>query len=176
MDKKASISLFISLGLVLLISFAVFFFIQSQLVSIQEEETIQALNEPLHIAEVRKFVSDCLQHAGKKAIYKVGSNAGYLSLAPSPDYNEQGSNAPFFEYLYVDNRALPLLIVGDQKRLRSKEKIESLVSNYITVEASPCLKNITIFETQGFRFSYPDIILGSPNTSNTSMAYNDHKR
>tara|TARA_Y100000310_G_scaffold345791_1_gene469997 strand:+ start:6194 stop:7060 length:867 start_codon:yes stop_codon:yes gene_type:complete len=164
MQKRASISLFVIAGLILLISVSLIYYIESITKERSVEEQSQIISGATETAEITKFVENCLSGFGKEAAYIIGSNGGYLSFSSNNPYQDPGNNAEFYEYYYVDNKRLPVLVNAQNTYQRSKEVIEQMISNYVTVNLPSCINNLSLFKVQGFNISYPHIELGNPES------------
>ena len=86
-SKKAQISTFIIIGLIILIVVALVIYIISQLT--KEEADLfrkELLETPLDALPAREFVQSCVNSIGEEALHLIGSSGGYISVKESYKY------------------------------------------------------------------------------------------
>ncbi|MBW2999575.1 hypothetical protein KY339_02780, partial [Candidatus Woesearchaeota archaeon] len=80
-DRKAQITTFIIIGIILLMTSAFVFYIKNRLVERAEElEEIEIVEVPLELNPIKFFVEDCLSKTAKEAVERIGANGGYIGV------------------------------------------------------------------------------------------------
>ncbi len=167
--KKGQITLFIIIGILILISAILFVYFKKEMRNIPEPEIEIITSQPLSINPIKLYIEACIENTAKNGIFLVSVNGGYISPSGIAKYNEPGDWALIEDdYYYFENANLPYLINKNIIKIRSKNEIEKILSNYITVELDSCLTNFSPFKNQGFIFEYPQLNLTS-NKSNVSV-------
>ncbi|MBR9676624.1 hypothetical protein GOV04_00595 [Candidatus Woesearchaeota archaeon] len=81
MNKRGQLTVFIIIGIILIVSTALIFFIRSQITDSQkfEEPTLETV--PTEYQPLQQFITQCLQTTSKEAIIKIGMQGGYISTS-----------------------------------------------------------------------------------------------
>jgi hypothetical protein len=78
-NKKAQITVFMIVGIILMFSSALMFYIRGQITEAVSEDFIPAVEEvPLEAQPVKVFVENCLKKSGTDALVQAGLHAGYI--------------------------------------------------------------------------------------------------
>ena len=154
--QKAQITIFIILGLIVLIIFGITIFILTRIIGKVPEEIKPEI--PILTEEsIKSFVAACLAPIATKAIYLVAAQSGYVHPSGSPEHGEPGDGKPAkFHYFLGPATILSYAIIGNENRLRSLSQIEDVLAKYTIVELGKCL-NFTEYVKQGFEISWPNI-------------------
>ena len=133
--KKAQVTMFVVLGMVLLVLAAVLFYINyggGQL----SQQLVPASRIPELAAPIKASIDSCLEQTAINAIIYTSSQGGYFEL---PKYSVKSgfSGAPY--YLYENKQIMP-----------SISKIENEISSYINEELPFCMENFIAFRKNGF--------------------------
>ena len=123
-QKKGQVTLFIVIGLILLLMIGIYFYISSIKPS---EEKITPDLEPIKI-----FVDTCLEQTAVPAVLLQASQSGYLYL---PENNGKPN------YAETDSGNIPYGFVGDKKQLLSKESMEKQLNTYLAQEILKCINS-----------------------------------
>jgi len=145
MEKRGQATLFIILGLVLLILIVLVVFLRSDILSFAEDVGIieaQASGEMQD--EVETYVSLCLDQTAEEALNFVSSSGGYYDLPLTAD--------PLF--------LMPFYFYEGNNQIITKEQLEEEISKYLDNELYFCLQNFIDLENQGY-----DITTSVPETS-----------
>lgn len=126
--KKGQITIFIIIGIVLMLSFAAYFYI-SQRTSVEE-----VLRVPAQISPIHTFLEDCIKEHATNGLFLLGSQGGYIF----PTVNTLETDIGTIAYGYhLGNSLLPSI-------LTMKLELETYVDAVLpTCDLSP-------FENQGF--------------------------
>jgi hypothetical protein len=133
--KKAQITLFIILGLFLLISVGLFSYFNS--------EMFRYKDLPEQFIPVAKYAEQCMNDVAEDAIFKAGMNGGYLYKIYEEDeaYLDAGFPVAYW-FLAGEDRSVTLL------------KLESDIGRYLEENLNTCLTNFDAFKDQ---FSITDV-------------------
>ena len=134
MNRKAQVTVYILLALILLIGFGFVFYLQSSEVKQAEIKKISEL--PLNFVPIKNYVESCIQNVGKDGILLIGKRGGYVNL---PKYNTQYFIIKTAYYFYLDKDIIP-----------SKNRLEQELSEYMNEELFFCIRNFVDFKEVGF--------------------------
>jgi|TARA_B100002003_G_scaffold142270_1_gene131635 hypothetical protein len=134
-QKKGQITFFIILGIVLVVSFALIFYLFQNSTDKGESEIQQIQSFELSTSPINSYVESCIESVGEDAILWIGNHGGYFEV---PTYNPDDYQGTAY-YFYVDRNIMP-----------SKEKIEQELSKYMDSELFFCIRNFIAFEEMGF--------------------------
>lgn len=147
LSNKAQISIFILLGLVILIAAA--FIINIEDLNFEEDE----ISSSFDVAPIKLFVERCLNNVGKESLIFVGEHGGYYNL-PNPSLEDENFNLPYY---FFENLVLTPSI----------KTIQSELSKYINENLLFCINDFEEFEKQGFEIEYNNV------DTNTIIGEND---
>ena len=168
-SKKAQITIFIIIGIILLFSSALVFYIKNKVSGVEPTATIIEKSPPADLEGMKDYVESCIYLTAKEGIKKLGSSGGYIT--PSEFGITKGSEptegnglelfpnsgyvVPYWHYLKSSNDCtgtcnfaseMPPL-KGDNPRA-----IESQVSRYIEQNLKYCVND---FFQNGLKIRQP---------------------
>ncbi|MBI2208222.1 hypothetical protein HYU50_01900 [Candidatus Woesearchaeota archaeon] len=191
MIKKAQVSIFIILGIVILAAAAVVFYINT---TAEEEEIepgvfISTKEIPTQLDPVSNFVTQCLDDAAVRGLKLIGEHGGYVDIN-SPELTKQNfkmsndpteSDAvafapqsdlkiPYWWYLESSNNCQETCKFASKRPpLRDEDNsIEKQLDRYIEKNLPECINNFESLKEQGF-----EITQSSAIKANTKVAEND---
>jgi len=132
MSKKGQITVFIIIGIIVLLVLAIFLS-QRQLV-VKAPEAPTAIN----VAPVQSYIQGCLEKTAKDAVLTVALQGGYY-LPPENSLRFLGVNMPY--YIYEGNVSIP-----------TQEQIENELSLYVNSNLAECA-NLDSFAQRGYNIS-----------------------
>ncbi len=138
MGKRAQITTFIIIGIVILLAMAVFLIARSRLAG-QQPLTISPEVEPIY-----HFVTSCADQLATEAIQKVGVTGGYVDIPAEIKYNP----ASYVSISPIANVKMPYWYYDGVLNIPSIEFIESQISDHVKNGMPACLRNFTDFENQ----------------------------
>lgn len=149
--KKGQITIFIILGIVLLLLVGISIYVFYR---VSKERFEGAKLVSLEPATVTDYVSNCIQITARDGIYLLSSQGGYINPLGDPKYGDQGD----YQRLHyaLEEGPIPYVVDGKQTRLRQLEDMMQALSRYVAVELKNCL-NFSSFEDQGWTILQPDI-------------------
>ncbi len=132
-QKKAQITLFILIGLVIL------FLVLLLLYGLRKEQPEEQLELQFDRATINNFIVDCLKDTSEKGLVIIGKQGGYLDPKS-----------------YITSEKYKIAYLYDLKtsKVPSKKAVEVDLAGYIDENMLICLKNFADFERQGWRVTY----------------------
>jgi hypothetical protein len=174
MGTRAQITVFMIVGIILLFSSALLFYIRGQVTQGISEEFIPTIeNVPLEAQPIKVFVEDCLRKVATEGIMKMGAHGGYINPVDrtygsvfnaglSPTDSDalrmlESSNVlvPYWWYMSSPNDCRqdcqfntnrPALY----KTQTGERSIEGQLDTYLKKNLPACLEDFSIFREQGF--------------------------
>jgi len=156
-QKKGQLTIFMILGIVLLLSVVLLFIARQQIVQIREEVPEAIITHRVATNPIKAYFEDCLASIAKDAIYLVSYYGGYLYPSGIDKYNEPGNGDEWYNYYYFNEVQLPFLLDEQTIKIRPLNEIKEIISNYVQVEVQTCFEGLEIFERQGFSIKYPQV-------------------
>lgn len=144
MNKKAQITLFIIIGIVLIILVGLTLF---SVGNINKSETKVEVGES---ASLKSFVEDCIKEVAIPALYLQGLQGGYI-YSIDDSFVRQGSDYSI-SYLYNAGKT----------NVPTREKLQSEINKYINQNLNYCLDNFILYREKGY-----SIRVGKINTDST---------
>lgn len=147
MREKGQITIFVALGLVILILLAMWWYVQS--FSVDRDDVIPQLQTP-----IERFVSNCLYTTAREAITRAGLQGGYIELPGS-----QYQNPKSYIQELSGSAKTPLWLYNGQMRIPSERVVEGQLEEYINKNMVFCLRSLESQEeirditTEGFPVS-----------------------
>ena len=151
-NKKAQVTIFIILGIIVLLAVALLLLFQTEIFRFKTEEII-----PTEKGKLENYLTTCIEQIGEEALFKMGLQGGYLDV-PSDIAHDASQNLRLSSQLVV-----PYWAYGQQTRIPPLEDIKIRIDNYMKQNLRSCLLNL-----QPFQESY-EIIEKSPIEPNTEI-------
>lgn len=151
-SRKGQVTIFIILGIILLLAFTLVYLVQTEVVTFnpQELSTFQKGN-------VEDYLSECILQLGEEALFKIGQQGGYLVLPPEIDTDlgkrlitSPVTKVPF--WAYQNNMNVPSLT-----------DIKARIDGHIKDNLKTCL-----YQFEPFTRQY-DVVEKSEITVNTEI-------
>lgn len=166
MKKKSQVTLFVILGLLLLVGIALFFHLKD----FGEEQT--SVMQP-HVDEVphsfrsiQKYVLTCVEEEGKRAIKMAGEHGGYIDIqdpyyttksfqnSPKPTNSdvvylaEETHPVPYYWYMESDNLCADCRL--STGKIPSLPEIEKQIAKFVDRNINECLGDMKQFKEMGY--------------------------
>ncbi len=140
-QKKAQITIFIIIGIILLLTVALFIFLRQEITFFRPREVV-----PPELVPVVNFMDNCLNELGTEAAHIIGSTGGYIEFPESikQDPFASISLAPFD----IERARIPFWYYEGQRRVPTLEFIEDQMNHYIEDNYRECINNLTEFKQQ----------------------------
>ncbi|HII72632.1 TPA: hypothetical protein HA265_07790 [Candidatus Woesearchaeota archaeon] len=173
MGKKAQITVFMIIGIILLFSSALIVYIKNQVTAGLPAEFAPAVEEvPLEAQPIKLYVENCLNKIATEALIHAGAHGGYIDpsttdygrmffAGPFPTESEALSVTgrkeglvPYWWYLKSPNRCLEECQFESNKPPLTKgqgmNSLEHQAERYIKNNLGRCIQGFQTFEQQGF--------------------------
>jgi len=182
--KRGQVTIFIIMGMILLIGAAVIMYITS----LQQEETkaqteITTVEIPTWAQPVNNYVEGCIQTIAIEGFKKLGERGGYIDLnddelsgrsfnidddPTESDAVKLSKNDPapvaYWWYLETENNCADCNM---DSMIPTVEEIEEQMNRYIERKLVGCINDFAIFKEQGFEFNIGEV------KTDTSIEYDD---
>lgn len=135
--KKAQVTLFIILGIVVLVAAAIVFNYANQ--TSFEPELVEPRFEP-----VTNYVQLCIDDISKEAVKTIGLNGGYITF---PDTIKNNPNA-YLSFGPIKDFRNPYWWYEGIEAIPPEDFIRKQIADYVTEELEKCVANFTAFENQ----------------------------
>ena len=138
MKKKSQVTIFIIIGIILLLSVALFLYLRQEITIFRPREVY-----PPEVMPIVDFMDTCLNDLGTQAANIVGSTGGYIEIPPeiANDPSAHISLAP----PGIPTAKVPLWYYQGQNRIPTLEFIKDQMEGYIEERYRECLNNLTEF-------------------------------
>lgn len=128
MKKRSQITIFIIIGLVILITFVMIYYLT---VSVPKRELEQITFEEI-VFPVKSFTESCLEKTAEDSILFTSKQGGYYDL-------------PEDSILFLLNK-YPYYYVDGKKIVPDKTKLENEISKYVNLNIDDCIGNFKVFK------------------------------
>ena len=139
MQKKGQVSIFVVVGILILLILAIIVYYQNAKTIFTPQKITPAKENA-----VQTLVTNCVQELGTNAVLRVGQQGGYVNFPP-----ELNSNPTTF--IKEDTYGLvrvPLWYYQGEKRVPPYSYVEGQIQNYIQDNLKSCLHNFTSLENE----------------------------
>src|SRR3989338_8554539 len=141
-QKKGQITLFIILGIIILVAFALIFYLLQSKAEGDNSEIQNIQSFELSTSHINSYVQSCIETVGEDALSWIGDHGGFFE---APTYNA-GDYEGIAYYFYVDRNIMPSL-----------EMVEKEISKYMDFELFFCLMNFVDFKKIGMKIEQGEI-------------------
>ena len=163
-QKKSQATLFIIIGIILLISIGFAIYLTSQLIAQPKTTSTEHA--------IKSYVQDCIKETAITAMKKIGDNGGYIDIKNpyrdfkiNPDSTEGDAliiselglyPIPYWWYMKTTNNCNNCYLTTDNMPLIPE--IEEQVNNYVSKNLDKCLNNFSSFTKYQIKKGEPEII------------------
>lgn len=151
-NKKAQVTIFIILGILLLLALILVIFVRTEIVTFKPEELI-----PTEKGKVERYITTCMDEVGEEALFKIGLQAGYIDV-PSEILQDKNLHLRISPM-----HVIPYWAYGNNVNIPSLEEIKARIDKYLEENVRKCL-----FDTEAFQEDY-DLVEKSGLTANTEI-------
>jgi len=135
--KKAQVTAFIIIGLIVLISVILFIYFKSVLLTSPEPITDE-------IKPINLYIEECIQDSAKSAITLIGAQGGFIKIPYNIDYNQ----AKYINPDKIGIVKLPYWYYKGNRHSPSVFSVERDISLYITESVKNCIDDFSDFKPQ----------------------------
>ena len=169
--KKGQITIFIIIGIIILISIGVFIYLyQAKVIRPFEEVVVPSVEKaPSEVQPIYDYITACVQEIGKDALKRIGDYGGYADSANflfnpfSPTSGDAVQFSPdsdliipYWWYLKSENDCTGECVFSsmrpDIRRRSGKITIEGQLDEYVNANLKDCLAGFAPFVAQNFEF------------------------
>jgi len=136
MQKRGQTTIFIAVGLVIVIIIALFFFIRGNIGPVGKEVPFTTKGK-----EVQDYVQNCIDETVKESLMDIGSRGGYYSSAPLGFLSYEGKDYAY--YYKTPNFEIP-----------TTNEIETNLENYFLDHIGNCIKDFELFKGKGYDITF----------------------
>ncbi|MBI2134522.1 hypothetical protein HYU09_00895 [Candidatus Woesearchaeota archaeon] len=143
-NKRGQAAVFIIIGLIILITAGVIFFIQREEIKPIEKESGE---QPQFAgqAELKNFVDSCLQSSVLQGLQIMSLQGGYIDIPADSNI------------LTADGNDIPYWLTADSVAIPSLDFMQTELENYVVKELESCVSGFKDFKDQGFEVNYSSI-------------------
>ncbi len=158
MRKRGQVTLFIILGLIVVIIFAIYLYTSG----LNSKRVLSSKAQNLRSNAVKDYAESCIKIAAEDALFnKIGLHGGYLNPDGDATYGETGAINPSAVF---QGEKVPYYLEGTNsgniktynKFVPSMDTIKKKIENYVIVEFEKCFKANT-FGDIGINITKPEI-------------------
>ena len=157
--KKGQVTLFIILGIVILIVIGALFGLRALSVNSKlYEQGGKSISVPTQLKPVTNVISDCIENVAVEGLNIMGLQGGYIDIPQ--DIIPRGSLNVFSNSLYINkNIRVPYWsyesVSGIPKQqIPTIKEMENSLSSYVNTNLEDCFSgDIEIFRSQGYEIS-----------------------
>ncbi len=135
MKKRGQITVFVIIGILVILGFFIFFYLREKTTFFSPEVVV-----PQEIAPIKRYVESCMQDIGEKAVIRLGMQSGYVEVPEEIAMNPQA-------YINVGGPVkLPYWYLNGNDISPSLSTMQSQISEYVSENLKSCLKNFSDFD------------------------------
>jgi hypothetical protein len=138
LKKRGQVTIFIILGIILLLSVMLFLFLRRE-VSVFKPEAVL----PPEIVPINQYILDCVEEISRDGARIAGANAGFIELPTEIETNPEAYLPPF----PISPVKTPLWFYRGQRRVPPLNYIVFQLENYIHENLPECLREFEAFKT-----------------------------
>ncbi len=158
MQKSGQVTLFIIIGIVLLVvSAGVFYVSQLTKQTAFEKEAIKATVVPEQFVPVQQFVTGCVESTLNEATTILGLQGGFITIPTKPYLYTKDKLLDHLEIFPGGSLRVPYWYYKTENNLQTvnvptRKNMELALSNYIENNLDYCLKGLDAFSAVGYSF------------------------
>ena len=134
--KKAQVSQFMLIGIILLLAVSVVIYIQENSLLFRPSVVM-----PANVRPVAEFIEECIEERGTEALIIAGQQSGYINL---PDFIAFNPAA----YIPYGGMKLPYWYYNGQNIFPTLEKIGEELSTYLDTSILTCIDDLNAFKKE----------------------------
>ncbi|MBW2980897.1 hypothetical protein KY360_05770 [Candidatus Woesearchaeota archaeon] len=156
MQKRAQVTVFIIVGIIIASIFGFVYFSKSRVTENEEEGVVEETVEfKFDVTPIQTYIESCLAQVSEEGVWILGTHGGYIDPDGNPFYGEEGNILS--ESTTYQGDKIPYYSDGSETHTYPfLAQIEEKLSRYIIVEFERCL-DFSAFEDMGFNITKPDL-------------------
>jgi len=132
LKKSAQVTLFIIVGIVLLISFLLILFFV-----FPRQPTNTAPQTQGESIKLQNYLQSCLKDSAIRGVYQAGIHGGHI--APRGDQRYNAFPVPEYNLYFLEGSTFPYVLDKSKVSLLSKELIEEKIAGFVSYELAKCI-------------------------------------
>lgn len=158
MACKAQITIFIIVGIVLLVLLLFFIYLSTSVGDVEQDSIDTAIDASLDATPIKAYFQGCAQNLLQEAVYNMGLQGGYIDPAGNIKYGEVGTIEFGLNGFLVDNadHKVPYYLDEFLESRPRLNDIEEKLEKYLIVEFERCFEQGN-FESQGYELRIPSV-------------------
>ena len=134
-DNKGQVTVFIILGLILLLAVALIIVLQKEIITFERSELV-----PLERGPIENLVTSCLELVTSEALHLLGQQGGFIQLPPAlaADASLHLKTSPF--------TAVPYWAYGETNAAPSLADLKLRLDRHIEQNLAPCVSGAPVFQ------------------------------
>ena len=161
MQKRGQVTIFIVLGIVVLVAIALVFMFRSELIEQDFESEMNSIIVPQQLMPVKQYFDVCLTDVTEEGIMVLGEQGGYIEIpediTPRFDNNVYSNSLELFEGSEVAYWFYESANGIENGQIPTKEEMEIQLENYIGNNFDRCFYFVENFEEEGFEIDLPTV-------------------
>jgi len=172
MQKRGQVTIYIILGIVILVVFGLIFFLRNEIVKNDFQSQLARVKVPEQIQPIKNYVDECLEETIMSGARNIASKGGYLEvpfedvprsvLNPFSNSLELGSSGVAYWYYKSANNL-------DKTQVPTIESMEEDLEEYINDNFDFCLKGLDRYWEEGFEISYEEDVTSEVNIEDSHI-------
>jgi hypothetical protein len=163
-EKKGQVTLFIIIGLLILIAIGVFFYIKTYVLEEKLDINLEQDDVAAEAKVAQDYLMSCVSGIGKDAVVLMGLHGGYVNLSDSSYTNRDFSfnpldptnsdgvlfhetEIPYWWYLETSNTCLDCSVT--RRNVPSLQEMQDQISLYVKRQLPGCLDSFSSLSQQG---------------------------
>ncbi len=134
-SKQGQVTIFIILGLVLLMVVALVILTKEEVIKIKPEELI-----PTEKGKIENFIAACIKNVGEEALFQMGLQGGFIKTPPEIS-TDASRHLRISSFLVV-----PYWTYGEITEIPAKEELQQRMNVYIQENLRSCLFDMRAFQ------------------------------
>ena len=137
MNKKAQVTVFIALGIIILVALGLYYISRTTL-----EKPRPIIVVPEEAKAVHSYTTECAKDSAEEAVFLLGLQSGYVKV---PEEIRRVYNS----YLRIDDVFLkPYWYYPGHLRIPSEDEIKQQIAGYVKEDMLDCVDNFEVFKNQ----------------------------
>jgi len=138
--RKGQITIFIIIGIIMLLSIALVVFIRTQTTIFRPEPPVL----PTEVQPIKNHIDACIEQLGAEAANMIGSTGGYVDF-PQAIVSDRLS---YLEFSPLERSKNPYWYYQGERRIPPLNFMAGEINDYVTENLKECIGNLEVFREQ----------------------------
>ncbi len=172
MQKRGQVTIFIIVGIVILVVFGMLFFFRGELLKSDFQSELAKLKIPDQLKPAKSYIDDCIEDSVLVAARNLGSKGGYSNV-PKDNIPRSVVN-PFSNSLEIGNSDVAFWYYKstnniDKEQIPFIEDMEEDISKHLNENFLYCLKGLDFYVEELFEISQANYVDSEINIEDTHI-------